>query len=324
MHLNKAQKMVRIVEMMSRRGGMRASEIATRFELDARTMRRYLSDIRAMGIPLDDSGRGDDRVLTVDATWRRTGVQLSLTEVLSLHFGRTLFNFLDGTSFAEDLQGAIERLEPAISRAHADLTRQLDTKFVAVPEPRKTWTEDASDMIDEVVTALLYNNPIDGRYRRIQGIEKAKVLHPYTLATYRQGLYLFALDVEVGQVRTYAIERFTYMKRRRTERFSSPPGWEPRAHIADAFGIISAPPEEVILAFTEDVAGYVRERTWHPTQTFRTLPDGRMELQMKVGVSVELTAWICGFGDKVQVLGPDTLLRAIASQLSRAAAQYRS
>ena len=159
MHLNKAQKMVRIVEMMSRRGGMRASEIATRFELDARTMRRYLSDIRAMGIPLDDSGRGDDRVLTVDATWRRTGVQLSLTEVLSLHFGRTLFNFLDGTSFAEDLQGAIERLEPAISRAHADLTRQLDTKFVAVPEPRKTWTEDASDMIDEVVTALLEAYP---------------------------------------------------------------------------------------------------------------------------------------------------------------------
>ena len=81
---------------------------------------------------------------SLGSRWRRAGVQLSLAEVLSLHFGRTLFNFLDGTSFAEDLTGAIERLEPAISRADAHLARQLDTKFVAVPEPSKRWSERCS------------------------------------------------------------------------------------------------------------------------------------------------------------------------------------
>jgi proteasome accessory factor B len=322
MVLNKAQKMVKIVEMMTRRGGVRASELAARFELDARTMRRYLADIRALGIPLNDEGRGEDRVLSIDSSWRRTGVLLSLSEVLSLHFGRTLFNFLDGTSFAEDLDGAIERLQPAISRAHADLARQLDAKFIAVPEPRKTWGQVSSDVVDEVVTALVYNNPVDASYRRINGVESTVLLHPYTLATYRQGLYLFALDVAGGRVKTYAVERFTGMKRQRGGRFPHPSGWEPKAHIADAFGIISGTPEDVVLAFSEKVMGYIRERTWHPTQTFRTLPDGRLELHIRVSLSVELVTWICGFGAEVQVLEPSALIERVSGSLQAAAALY--
>lgn len=323
MDLNKAQKMVKIVEIMTRRGGIRATELVDRFELDARTLRRYLSDIRAMGTPIIDEGRGEERVLSIESSWRRTGVSLTLAEVLSLHFGRTLFNFLDGTSFAEDLEGAIERLQPAISRAHADLAKQLDTKFIAVPEPRKTWTETSSDIVDEVVTALVYNNPVDCRYRAIKGVEKAVLLYPYTLATYRQGLYLFALDVSANVVKTYAVERFSHMKRQRGERFIAPHGWEPRAHIADAFGIIAGAPEQVVVAFSERVSGYIRERTWHPTQTFRTLADGRLELRMRVGLSVELRTWICGFGLDAQVLAPSTLIEDISSTLRAAAAQYQ-
>jgi proteasome accessory factor B len=285
-------------------------------------LRRYLSDIRALGTPVQDEGRGDERILSIESNWRRTGVSLTLAEVLSLHFGRTLFNFLDGTSFAEDLEGAIERLQPAISRAHADLAKQLDTKFIAVPEPRKTWNETASDVVDEVVTALVYNNPVDSRYRRIHGVEKAVLLHPYTLATYRQGLYLFALDVEANLVKTYAVERFSHMKRQRGGRFVAPHGWEPRAHIADAFGIIAGSPQRVVVAFSERVSAYIRERTWHPTQTFRTLGDGRLELRMRVGLSVELRTWICGFGIDAQVLAPTTLIGDIAANLKAAAAQY--
>ena len=34
MHLNKSQKMVKIVELMQRRGGIRADELLDRFALD--------------------------------------------------------------------------------------------------------------------------------------------------------------------------------------------------------------------------------------------------------------------------------------------------
>jgi proteasome accessory factor B len=324
--MNKGQVMVKMVELMTRRGGVLASELTSRFKLDARSLRRYLADIKDLDIPVVDQGRGEDRVITIAAHWRRTGVQLSLAEVLSLHFGRTLFDFLDGTSFAVDLAGALERLEPAISRADADIARQLDTRFVAVPEPSKRWTERSNDIIDEAMSAIVYNNPVEATYRKVGGTAEEKVLHPYTLATYRQGLYLFAFDVAGGQVKTYALERFMELRRLRSDRFEVPTGWQPRAHIAHAFGIISAPPEHVILAFSPQVSAYIRERVWHPTQTFRTRGDPRLagwlEVGLYVGVTVELTSWICSFGADAYVVGPPGLRDQVARSFSVAAARY--
>lgn len=320
--MNKAQKMVKMVELMTRRGGVRASELSKRFELDPRSLRRYLADLKDLDIPIEDDGRGEDRIVRIDPQWRRTGVTLSLAEVLSLHFGRTLFNFLDGTSFAEDLADAIERLEPAISRADADLARNLDTKFVAVPEPSKRWTERSSETIDEAISALVYNNPVDARYRKVGGQVSEKELHPYTLATYRQGLYLFAFDVPAGQVKTYALERFVDMKRRRGEKFEMPTGWDPRAHIAHAFGIIMAPPEHVTIAFSPAVMAYIRERVWHPTQTFSTRGDGWLVLGLTVGVTIELVNWVCSFGRDAHVIGPPSLRERVASSLREAVDRY--
>ena len=311
-----------MVELMTRRGGVRAQELIDRFELDARTLRRYLADLRELELPVRDEGRGDDRVISIDPRWRRTGVQLSLAEVLSLHFGRKLFDFLEGTSFAEDIDGAIERLEPAISRAHQQLASQLDKKFLAVPEPAKDYRGQASEILDELVTSLVYNNPIEARYRNLNGVESNKVLHPYTLATWRRGLYLFALDSEVDIIKTYAVERFVDAVRRRTEHFTMPEEWRPEAHIAYAFGIISGTPQRVVIAFSERILGFIRERIWHPSQTFRTLPDGRLQLTMNISPTVELESWVQSFGGDAEVLAPQELRDRVANNLQAAAKLY--
>jgi len=319
--LNKAQKLVKILELMTRRGGINASELMQRFDLDARTLRRYLSDLKELDLPLVDDGRGDDRTVAIDARWRRSGVQLTLTEVLSLHFGRKLFNFLEGTPFAEDMDGAIERLEPAIARTHADIAKDLDKKFLAVPESHKDY-RDHADVIDDVITALVYNNPLQASYRKPTGAHSRYNLHPFTLATFRQGLYLFALDLAVNRVKSFAIERFTDMRRVSSDKFDYPTTWNPEAHLSSAFGIIGGPPVDVRIAFSDRVAAYIRERTWHPTQTVGTRPDGRIELRLSAGNTVELRTWILSFGDDAEVIHPPELVSDIAKTLHAAAERY--
>ncbi|MCO4743885.1 MAG: WYL domain-containing protein [Proteobacteria bacterium] len=320
--LNKSQKMVMILSLVSRRGGMPASQLMEKFDLDPRSLRRYLSDLRELNLPIQDEGRGDDRMIEIDPRWRRSGVQLTLTEVLSLHFGRTLFNFLDGTSFAGDLNDAIERLQPAISRADALLAKQLDKKFIAVAEHAKDYRGERSDVIDEIISALVYNNPVVVRYRKATGITKAYRLHLFSLATFRQGLYVFGLDTDANLVKTFAVERFLELTRQRNEKFEYPTTWEPRAHLKNAFGIIDGPSQDVILAFSERVSGYIRERTWHPTQQFSTLRDGRLKLRLSVAVTIELTTWILGHGSDVEVLSPPSLVQHIRDELTASAAQY--
>ena len=77
-----------------------------------------------------------------------------------------------------------------------------------------------------------------------------------------------------------------------------------------------------VIAFQERVTAYIRERTWHPTQSFRTLPDGRLELTMRVAHTVELMTWIQGFGPDAQVMAPTSLADSIAQRLREAAALY--
>ncbi len=319
--LNKSQKFVRILEVVARRGGVTAQELMDRFELDARTLRRYLADLRDCGLPIRDESSDAGRVVTLDPSYARTGVQLTLAEVLSLHFGRTLFTFLDGTSFAEELEGAIDRLRPAIGRADADLVRDLDRKFMAVPEHAKDYTRDG-DLLDEIVSALLYANPADAEYAPRGGLGKAYRLEPLTLATYRQGLYLFARDVAAGRIKTFAVERFARFSRLRREKFEYPAAYDPRALVAAAFGITDGPAEDVVARFVPEVATYVRERRWHASQRLELLEDGGVRLRMHVYVGPELKEWLLGFGPHVRVESPIPLGAWVRDAHLAAAARY--
>lgn len=320
--MNKAQKLVQMVELVRRAGGVRADELVDRFELDGRSLRRYLSDLREIGVPLVDDGRGEQRVITVDPRWRRSGVQLSLAEVLSLHFGRTLFTFLDGTSFAQDLDDAIERLEPAISRTHAELSRELDRKFVAVPEHAKDYSGETNEVIDDLVSALVYDNPVEVRYRKASGVVRHYRLHPYTLAIHRQGLYTFAHDTQAGQVKTFAVERIVEIARVWNEKFTVPADWDPARHLDSAFGIIPGEPVEVELAFSPEVRTYVRERRWHASQVLEQLPDGWLLLRLRVALTVEVVTWVLSFGPDVRVVGPPALVDRVRSDLARSLRHY--
>ena len=55
MELNKGQKLVKMLELMTRRGGVRAQELMDRFALDARSLRRYLADLLVKRVRLGDT-----------------------------------------------------------------------------------------------------------------------------------------------------------------------------------------------------------------------------------------------------------------------------
>lgn len=288
-----------------------------RFDLDSRSFRRYMSDLRDLGLPILDEGAGADRVVALDPSYRRSGVQLTLSEVLSLHFGRKLFTFLSGTQFAEDMDDAIERLEPAISRAHADLARHLDRKFMAVPEHAKDYRE-MGDLIDELITALIYDNPLHAIYTKASGVQSNYVLEPLTLATYRQGLYLFARDRKDSRVKSFAVERFQDLTRVRTERFEAPEDFDPEELLENAFGIISGEAVEVTAVFDPKASPYIRERSWHPSQKLEETPDGSTRLTVHLAISQELIQWLLGFGSNVRVEGPPQLVKQLRDHHKRA------
>ena len=309
-NLNKSQKFIRILELLQGHDGVTASELMERFGLDDRSLRRYLADMRDLDLPILSEGRGSKRRLWLDPSYRRQGVQLSLLELVSLHFGRTLFDFLEGTGFAQDMDDALERLSTLSGDRSAQLTKDLDRKFMAVPEHAKDHTRTV-EIVDDILTALLYQNPARAFYARLTGPTRQYLLHPYTLVTFRQGLYLFALDVESDKIKTYAIDRFRAFERVRSEHFTFPDGYDPQELVRDAFGIIAGPVKDVVLSFRRSAAPYIRERIWHHSQVMEADRDGGVILRMRVGMSPELTNWIMSFGPGVRVLAPAELAESV-------------
>ncbi|MCB9743765.1 MAG: hypothetical protein H6740_14290 [Alphaproteobacteria bacterium] len=65
MAIRKGQAMVMLTELMRRPGGVRVADALHLLDIDPRTLRRYLSELRELGYQIDDSGALLDRTLTL-------------------------------------------------------------------------------------------------------------------------------------------------------------------------------------------------------------------------------------------------------------------
>ena len=323
---NKSQKMILLLQRIQQKNGAFASDLMQEFELDDRTLRRYLQDLRGLELPVErkrdtkPSGERDLRVW-INAQYQRSGVQISLLEWISLHFGRKLFNFLKGTNFSQGMDDALERLSTITGDANIRLSQDLDRKFLAVPEHAKDHSK-TEEIIEDILDCLLYQNAAEAHYSRIGGRMRRYILQPYTLATFRQGLYLFAYDTQVGQIKTFAVDRFQSFRRRRKESYELPESYDPQDIIRNSFGIMDGPVETIRLRFNSKAAPYIQERIWHHSQTLLAAPNGELIMSLTVGIAHELKSWILGFGPNVRVLEPQSLVEEIRDLHSNAALNY--
>jgi predicted DNA-binding transcriptional regulator YafY len=69
-------------------------------------------------------------------------------------------------------------------------------------------------------------------------------------------------------------------------------------------------------------ACYVRERVCHPTQQFKDLAGGRLEMTLRVNHLLEVKRWVMSFGPDCEVLEPEQLRSEVAAELLQAVRQY--
>lgn len=324
--VNKAQKLLLIFQEIARPQGAFVDELKEKFELDDRTFRRYVKNLIDIEIPIkkekthDEFGKRSQK-LTLAPEFQRSNVQVSLMEWISLRFGKNLFSFLEGTAFSSDLDQALDSISHIRAGKTAELTKNIDQKFLNIPESTKDHTR-SSDTIDSILTCLLHQCEAEAFYSKINSPMKKYILHPYTLVTYRQGLYLFAYDVDAQIVKTFAVERFQSFKFVMKRKFQVKSGYSPADMIKDSFGIIKgANPVNITLQFNRRTAPYIQERTWHRSQELEAAPKGEIILRMRVGITHELKQWILGFGSQVRILTPQSLADDIREEHRRAAEQ---
>jgi predicted DNA-binding transcriptional regulator YafY len=131
-------------------------------------------------------------------------------------------------------------------------------------------------------------------------------LDPLHLWYQQGGIYLAAYCHTRRQVLTFALERFRQV-RLTEDTFEAPREFNLDRYLEGSFGIFRGEPVRVTLRFSRQVARYVAERQWHPSQVVSLLLTGELEMTLRVPLSPELRRWILGYGKDVEVLEPKSL-----------------
>ena len=68
---------------------------------------------------------------------------------------------------------------------------------------------------------------------------------------------------------------------------------------------------DVKIHFNKAVAGYLKERKWHPSQQIEENPDGSAVLSLTVNHLLELKRWVLSWGSMAKVLEPQSFIEDI-------------
>lgn len=89
------------------------------------------------------------------------------------------------------------------------------------------------------------------------------------------------------------------------------------AFVEDSLTVMRGPRMMVELEFDKPTTAWVKDRVWHPSQQFKRLSQGRMQMTLSVADSREVVGWVLSFGSGVKVVQPGSLRMAVKQEATR-------
>jgi predicted DNA-binding transcriptional regulator YafY len=310
------ERMLRIHEELRRGAFTNCTKLAGSLEVSRKTVVRDIAFMRdRLELPIEFDARINAYRYTHPVSAFPT-VQVSEGELLALLVARKALEQYRGTPFHRQLEASFEKLtgglKDRISFSPADELQSVSFKNVGLGK--------ADIAVFNVLSAAtLRQNELEFDYRKPGETEPTRRrIQPYHLAHRENLWYLVGFDTERSALRTFALPRISQPAVFKTQ-FVRPPDFSPEKFFANALGVLGGERDyRVIIRFHSTVADRIREREWHESQELRDLPDGRLELRLRLGALPEIERWVLTWGADAEVVQPKELrtrLKATAATL---------
>ncbi len=303
----------RLLQLLDRPQGVTVEDAAQALDCAVRTIWRDLRVLQDAGFPIYDERAADGR----RGLWRveegfkaKLPLKLTLSEVAALVMSRELLAPLGGSLLGPAVATAFERIVGVLSRDALGLLERM-RQTIGVRAVGAKLQLPAAEHLPAIQAALLERRSLRMRYHSFErDAETERDVDPYHLTHFNGGLYLVGHCHLRNAVRVFAVERVRGVKPLQ-RRFEVPAGFDAKEYLDRAWGIIQGELATVRVVFSPRVARYIKERFWHPTQRMRDLPDGRVELTLRVADTLEVRRWVLGYGADAEVVEPERLRAAV-------------
>jgi predicted DNA-binding transcriptional regulator YafY len=318
---NQVVRQWRLLHLVSRPDGLTIDAAARELACTVRTIWRDLRSLQDAGYPIYDerAENGRSGLWKVEAGFQaRLPVPLALDEMVALALATKLLTPAGGNPIGPALASLAGKFRALLApRALALLDGMAERVGVRAPGAKPA--PHAAGHLPVIQSALREQRALRVRYYSMsRGVETDRRVDPYQLTYFNGGLYLVAYCHLRRAVLIFAVERIRAIELLPAT-FEIPVSFDVGRYLESAWGLMRGEIVTVTARFSKAVAPYVRERVWHPSQQVRDLPDGRIEVTVRVADTIEVRRWLLGFGADAEVLAPPALRDALRVEAERLA-----
>jgi predicted DNA-binding transcriptional regulator YafY len=310
-------RVLTVLELLQARGRLSGPELAERLEVDLRTVRRYVTMLQDLGIPVE-AARGRHGGYRLRPGFRLPPLVFSDDEALALTLGLLSARRLGLATDAVTAEGALAKLErvlPPDVRARVAAVQETLTIEQTQGAPIPT-----TAIVMALAAAVHGSRRVRMQYASARGEETERLVDPYGLVHVvrrwyapgychlRSGLRLFRLD------RVRAVDLLD-------EAFVPPADFDPLRFVQDALAVVpNAWHVEAVLDTTTDRARQVIP----PHEATIEASDDGVVLRLNIECLDDAARYLIRLGFPFLVRRPAELravLRDLAAEIARNAAE---
>jgi len=320
MKLSRLQRVLRLIALLQSSRHCRPEELAEKLEVSRRTIFRDLDLLRKVGIPYyyDDKKSG----YHINSHYLLPPLNLNMMEALSLLLTTQHSGGACKVPLRQPTQQAGAKIAVAIPghiQHHCGAVLK-DTSMRCAAHVQNMGQDYSFAVLQK---AIRQRHKVKMTYKSFY--EKTQIeieLSPYHLHFDRRAWYVMGHSSLHEEVRTFKLSRIKDA-RMMLSRFVLERPFNIEKYLGNAWGLI---PEgkvyHVKLRFLPKVAGNVAEILWHRTQKLTKHKDGSITFEADVDGLGEISWWVMGYADNVEVLEPNELRRRVGQMAERTAKIY--
>ena len=300
--ISRQWKIIQLLE--SHKYGMSVPEIARELACHVRTIYRDVEGICFAGFPIfDEKIGGVQKWKLLQNRARGESIPFQTTELIALFIASDHLKAFEDTIFACSLKSALDKIRSTLKpETHVFLAGLAQSFRVGIGGKRDYHKH--SETIELVNKAVIDRNSIDIWYKDDAAKRR---LDPYHVWFMGGTIYIVAYCHTRKAVRLFVLDRIR--KAKLTDaKFTVPTDFSMDKFASDRFRVSGGDGLTTVrIKFNKDLAGYIKEWTWHPSQVIEDEKGGSIILSMDVEGLLEVKGWVLSFGDRAKVLEPKKL-----------------
>ena len=309
-------RLLTLIELLQVYRQLNAEEIASRLEVSPRTVRRYITGLQEMGIPVE-AERGPAGGYRLRRGPKLPPLMLSNDEALVTVIGLLAAQRLGLSASGAAVQGALAKLDRVLPETQRTQVQAMQD-FVSLGLSPVARDHADAETILRLSTAARDRSGVRLTYRSAAGEVTERVVDPYGVAFQSGHWYLVSWDHFRGALRTFRLDRMLSTEVTNAT-FQRPDDFDVVAYLRQAIGAaVYGTRCEVLLALSPDAA---KSRVSPTDGTLEASKSGTL-LRFSADDLDWAASFLAGLECDLVVLHPPelrTALRRMAARLQAAA-----